>query len=99
MRCARPWRNLYFLPRTESIDRYCYLSRKLRIKYTYLYIQCGSSKMQKRWNVLEADEAKIKELQAQLKISDVLCRLLVIRCLETFDQARRYFRPALSELH
>lgn len=38
-------------------------------------------------------------LQAALKINPVLCRVLVQRGIETFEEARLYFRPELSHLH
>ncbi|HMH21007.1 MAG TPA: single-stranded-DNA-specific exonuclease RecJ [Puia sp.] len=55
--------------------------------------------MQKRWNILSADPRKTAALQAGLKISPVLCQVLVQRGIETFDQARDFFRPQLSGLH
>lgn len=54
--------------------------------------------MQKRWNVLDADENQVKALHAELKISPVLCRLLIARGLETYGDSRRFFRPQLSAL-
>jgi len=55
--------------------------------------------MQKRWNLLKADPGKATALQAELKISPVLCQVLVQRGIETFGQARDFFRPQLSGLH
>jgi single-stranded-DNA-specific exonuclease len=55
--------------------------------------------MQKRWNLLQADQDKVTALQAGLKISPVLCRILVQRGIENFGQARDFFRPQLSGLH
>jgi single-stranded-DNA-specific exonuclease len=55
--------------------------------------------MQKRWNLLQADPARVAALQAALKINEVLCRILVQRGLETFDQAKGFFRPLLEGLH
>jgi single-stranded-DNA-specific exonuclease len=55
--------------------------------------------MQKRWNILQADAAKVGSLQAALGINAVICRILVQRGIETFDQARDYFRPQLKDLH
>ena len=40
-----------------------------------------------------------KELSKQLGISPVLCRLLRERGIQTVDEAKRFFRPHLSELH
>jgi single-stranded-DNA-specific exonuclease len=55
--------------------------------------------MQKRWNLSEADHGKAAALQAALNIHPVLCQILVQRGIETFDQAKNYFRPQLSDLH
>jgi len=46
-----------------------------------------------------ADEAKVKVLQEALKINPVICRLLVQRGIETFEQAKSFFRPSLDDLH
>jgi single-stranded-DNA-specific exonuclease len=55
--------------------------------------------MQKRWVVKNVDEEKVKTLQGVLKIHPVVCRLLVQRGIETYDEARSFFRPLLEELH
>ena len=55
--------------------------------------------MQKRWNVLNADEHQVKALQSKLKISPIICKLLIARGLKTYDQSRYFFRPQLSALH
>jgi single-stranded-DNA-specific exonuclease len=55
--------------------------------------------MQKRWKIVPADNSKINTLRDVLKISPVLCGLLVRRGIETFDQAKRYFRPQLTDLY
>jgi single-stranded-DNA-specific exonuclease len=55
--------------------------------------------MEKRWNILEANSAKVAGLQSALKIHPILCELLVQRGIEDFDKAKQFFRPALSDLH
>ena len=55
--------------------------------------------MEKRWNILEANSAKVAGLQTALKIHPILCELLVQRGIEDFDKAKQFFRPALSDLH
>jgi single-stranded-DNA-specific exonuclease len=55
--------------------------------------------MQKRWNILSADEEKVVLLQQALTINKVLCKILVQRGIDTFDKAKNYFRPQLSDLH
>ena len=55
--------------------------------------------MEKRWNILEADSAKVAALQSALKIHPILCELLVQRGIEDFDKAKQFFRPSLNDLH
>ena len=55
--------------------------------------------MQKRWNILTADEKKVIALQQSLKVHPVLCKILVQRGIETFEQAKDFFRPQLTGLH
>jgi single-stranded-DNA-specific exonuclease len=55
--------------------------------------------MEKRWNIQQADADRVRALQASLGIHEVLCRILVQRGLTTFDKAKLFFRPALSDLH
>jgi single-stranded-DNA-specific exonuclease len=55
--------------------------------------------MQKRWKLLTADPATSAALQQALKIHPVICNILVQRGIETFDQAKDFFRPQLSQLH
>ncbi|MFN8237722.1 MAG: single-stranded-DNA-specific exonuclease RecJ [Chitinophagales bacterium] len=55
--------------------------------------------IQKRWTYLEADETLVAELQKQLKIHPVICKLLVLRGITNFEDAKEFFRPSLSKLH
>jgi single-stranded-DNA-specific exonuclease len=55
--------------------------------------------MEKKWEILVADEKKVKSLQGVLKINHVLCKILVERGIETFEESKKYFRPQLDELH
>jgi single-stranded-DNA-specific exonuclease len=55
--------------------------------------------MEKRWNILSCDETKKNALQELLKVNPVLCKILVQRGIETYEQARDFFRPSLSGLH
>ena len=53
-----------------------------------------------KWIVKEqADPAKVEKLSTEVGIDRVLAELLVKRGVETFDQARSFFRPSLSDLH
>lgn len=55
--------------------------------------------MRKRWTLLPADELAVSHLEEVLKIPTVLCRLLVQRGITSFDQAKAFFRPDLTQLH
>ena len=53
-----------------------------------------------KWILKEpADSAKVSRLAAELGIDSVLADLLVKRGVETFEQARSFFRPSLDNLH
>ncbi len=55
--------------------------------------------MEKRWKILSTDEHKIVALQQSLHINTALCKILVQRGIDTFEKAKDYFRPQLSQLH
>jgi single-stranded-DNA-specific exonuclease len=55
--------------------------------------------MEKRWKVCRADGEKVTLLKDQLQIHKVLCSLLALRGIGSFEAARLYFRPRLSDLH
>ena len=55
---------------------------------------------EKQWTLKPAaDEEKSARLAAELGIDRVLAELLVQRGVETFEQARSFFRPSLDQLH
>ncbi len=55
--------------------------------------------MEKRWNILQADESKAAVLHNALKINTTICNILAERGIDTFEKAKHYFRPQLSYLH
>src|SRR5687767_2580885 len=55
--------------------------------------------MEKRWKILAADEKEVVALQQSLKISHILTGILVQRGITSFEQAKSFFRPQLSDLH
>src|SRR5215470_8209744 len=55
--------------------------------------------IQKRWTIGQVDDQKVTSLQQSLKIHPSICRILVQRNIETFDQAKNFYRPQLSDLH
>jgi single-stranded-DNA-specific exonuclease len=56
--------------------------------------------MQKRWAEIPLTTPElIPELQASLQLNEVLARLLVLRGVHNFDEARDFFRPNIQHLH
>lgn len=64
-----------------------------------LLLTASTRPMTKRWTIIPEYNDETKALQAQLNIHPVLCRLLVQRGYLTFEKARHFFRPQLSDLH
>ena len=55
---------------------------------------------ERKWTVREpGDPEKVDRLATELGVDRVLAELLVQRGVETFQQARSFFRPSLEELH
>jgi single-stranded-DNA-specific exonuclease len=55
---------------------------------------------QKRWTIKQTpNQAKVDELSARLGIDPVLTSLLLQRDVQTFDEARHFFRPIIEHLH
>lgn len=55
--------------------------------------------MEKRWKILTADENTVAALQQTLKINHTLTKILAQRGFDTFEKAKSFFRPLLSDLH
>lgn len=56
--------------------------------------------MKKNWRIKEQGNPEIiKQLSQQLNINPILANLLVQRGINTFEEARNFFRPSLSQLH
>jgi single-stranded-DNA-specific exonuclease len=56
-------------------------------------------KLEKRWTIRPADESKVNDLYQSLKVHPALCRVLTLRGIETYEEARVFFRPSLDSLH
>ena len=53
-----------------------------------------------RWTIKpKPSEEKIKQLAAALNVEEFVATLLVQRGIETFEDARQFFRPTLADLH
>jgi single-stranded-DNA-specific exonuclease len=56
--------------------------------------------LNKRWTIRKIDDDyPVKLLADQLKISEVIARLLVLRNITNFNLAKSFFRPSLNMLH
>lgn len=56
--------------------------------------------MEKLWNLKkQGDQNEVKHLSAALNVNMIIARLLVQRGIKTFDEAKAFFRPRLSDLH
>ncbi len=55
--------------------------------------------MEKIWRLTGYDAEVARHLQEVLKIHPVFCQLLAQRKVHTFDEAKHFFRPQLSNLH
>src|SRR6516162_5222234 len=56
--------------------------------------------MEKRWKLRsDIDEATVSQLAEDLKIDNVLAKLLVQRGINDFDAAKKFFRPSYDDLH
>jgi single-stranded-DNA-specific exonuclease len=56
--------------------------------------------MEKRWVLMPTGNSEtIQKLAGELNIHPVLAQLLVQRGINTFDEAKHFFRPSLNDLH
>ncbi|MBA2250301.1 MAG: single-stranded-DNA-specific exonuclease RecJ [Chitinophagaceae bacterium] len=55
--------------------------------------------LKKRWKILSADNEKAEVLHSSLTISLSLCKILLQRGMDTYEKAKDFFRPQLSQLH
>ncbi len=52
--------------------------------------------LNKRWKIRELEDNNLlKDLADSLNISEVLAKLLVLRDIKTFPQAKYFFRPSI----
>lgn len=56
--------------------------------------------MQKRWTPkAEADHKTVEELATAININKVLAEILVQRGIDTFEKAKKFFRPQYADMH
>ena len=54
----------------------------------------------KHWKIKDvSDELPVQRLTDSLNISPILARLLILRDIQTFNQARQFFRPSIESIH
>lgn len=56
-------------------------------------------KAEKRWSLKAADNDVVQRLYNELQVQPAICRLLAVRGVKSFEEARLFFRPELSHLH
>ncbi len=53
-----------------------------------------------RWTLKpKPSQEKVKHLASELNVDEIVATLLVQRGIETFEQAKTFFRPSLNDLH
>ena len=53
-----------------------------------------------RWTLKSKPEKeKVQKLQNELQVDEIIATLLIQRGVETYDQAKTFFRPTLDDLH
>lgn len=52
-----------------------------------------------RWTLKKSDSAIAQQLQEELKVHPSICEMLTQRGIHSFDDARDFFNPNLSQLH
>jgi len=53
-----------------------------------------------RWTIKpKPEQSKINQLAAELNVDHLVAQLLLQRGITTFDEAKKFFRPQLSDLH
>lgn len=55
--------------------------------------------IEKRWNIISANEGEVNSLQDSLKINRTICKILVQRGIKSFEDAKYFFRPKLENLY
>jgi len=55
--------------------------------------------MEKRWTIISAPQEEVTALQSSLQIHPTICQILVQRGIHTYEAAKTFFRPQLSQLH
>jgi single-stranded-DNA-specific exonuclease len=58
------------------------------------------SVVEHRWTLIECPDIEIaRQLSQEINVSETIARILVSRGIDSFEKAKTYFRPNLSQLH
>ncbi len=56
--------------------------------------------MEKKWNIHQVKDSEVvSSLQNALTVDEIIAKLLVLRGINSFDEAKVFFRPSLDMLH
>lgn len=54
----------------------------------------------KKWRIRDVEnDTLINQLRSTLKIDTITAKLLLLRGISTHDEAKRFFKPSLADLH
>jgi single-stranded-DNA-specific exonuclease len=55
--------------------------------------------MEKRWKISQPAEPMVIALQSALHVNKSICGILVQRGIKNYDEAKKFFRPSMDDLH
>ena len=55
--------------------------------------------MEVNWTIQKSDKEVVKKLSSELGVNEIVAHLLVVRGITTYDMAKSFFRPQISDLH
>ena len=55
--------------------------------------------MEVNWTIQKSDKEVVKKLSSELGVNEIVAHLLVVRGITTYDMAKSFFRPKISDLH
>ena len=55
--------------------------------------------MEVNWTIQKSDKQVVKKLSLELGVNEIVAHLLVVRGITTYDMAKSFFRPQISDLH
>ena len=76
-----------------------YVNEIFDVIHKYLILIQTKKRMIKNWIIKHADKDIINELSQTLNVSEIIAHLLTLRGIQNFKQAKKFFRPKLSDLH